>query len=160
MTFFKNLSQLVSLCLNKERKKLVDFFFNLIQRENNIFLTSHRQIIVLSIFFFLKHTQIVCRFASHNVSRKSNSRLSTSKVYHNQKLFLSSKSAYYYDFWRSCDTEDWSNDAENTALHQINKLHFNIYYNRQQLFWTELYWSFYCIFDEIMQLWWAEETSF
>ncbi len=24
--------------------------------------------------------------------------------------------AYYYDFWRSCDTEDWSNDAENTAL--------------------------------------------
>ncbi len=34
----------------------------------------------------------------------------------NQKLFLSSKSVYYYDFWRSCDTEDWSNDAENTAL--------------------------------------------
>ncbi len=24
----------------------------------------------------------------------------------------------------SCDTEDWSNDAENSALHQINKLHF------------------------------------
>ncbi len=34
----------------------------------------------------------------------------------NQKCFLSSKSSYYYDFWRSCDTEDWSNDAENTAL--------------------------------------------
>ncbi len=26
------------------------------------------------------------------------------------------KSVYYYDFWRSCDTEDWSSDAENTAL--------------------------------------------
>ncbi len=23
---------------------------------------------------------------------------------------------YYTDFWRSCDTEDWINDAENTAL--------------------------------------------
>ncbi len=34
----------------------------------------------------------------------------------NYKCFLSSKSAYYYDFWRSCDTEDWSNDAENTDL--------------------------------------------
>ncbi len=34
----------------------------------------------------------------------------------NQKSFLSSKSVYYTDFWRSCDTEDWSNDAENTAL--------------------------------------------
>ncbi len=34
----------------------------------------------------------------------------------NQKYFLSRKSVYYYDFWRSCDTEDWSNDAENTAL--------------------------------------------
>ncbi len=31
-------------------------------------------------------------------------------------MFLSSKSAYYYDFWRSWDTEDCSNDAENTAL--------------------------------------------
>ncbi len=27
----------------------------------------------------------------------------------------------------SCDTEDWSNDAENSALHHRNKLHFNIY---------------------------------
>ncbi len=34
----------------------------------------------------------------------------------NQRCFLSSKSAYYYDFWRSCDTEDWSNDVENSAL--------------------------------------------
>ncbi len=34
----------------------------------------------------------------------------------NQKCFLSSKSAYYYDLWRSCDTEDWSNDAENTEI--------------------------------------------
>ncbi len=33
-----------------------------------------------------------------------------------QKCFLSSKSAYYYDFWRSRDTEDWSNDAETSAL--------------------------------------------
>ncbi len=23
----------------------------------------------------------------------------------------------------SCDTEDWSNDAENTAVHDRNKLH-------------------------------------
>ncbi len=30
----------------------------------------------------------------------------------NQKCFLGSKS----DFWRSCDTEDWSKDAENSAL--------------------------------------------
>ncbi len=37
---------------------------------------------------------------------------------------MSSKSAYYYDFRRSCDTEDWSNDAENTALHHRNKLQF------------------------------------
>ncbi len=24
----------------------------------------------------------------------------------------------------SCDTEDWSNDAENTAAHHSNQLHF------------------------------------
>ncbi len=27
----------------------------------------------------------------------------------------------------SCDTEDWSNDAENSTLHHRNKLHFKIY---------------------------------
>ncbi len=52
----------------------------------------------------------------------------------NQKCLLSSKSAYYYDFWRSCDTEDWSNDAENTAVHHRNKLHFIIYSHRKQIF--------------------------
>ncbi len=34
----------------------------------------------------------------------------------------------------SCDTEDWSNDAENSALHHKNKLHFQIYSNRKLLF--------------------------
>jgi len=28
-----------------------------------------------------------------------------------------------------CDTEDWSNDAENSALPHRNKLHFNIFFN-------------------------------
>ncbi len=34
----------------------------------------------------------------------------------------------------SCDTEDWSNDAENPALHNGNKLHFTIYSERKRLF--------------------------
>ncbi len=51
-----------------------------------------------------------------------------------KKCFLSSKSVYYYDFWRSCDTEDCSNDAENTAAHHRNKSHFNIDSHRKQLF--------------------------
>ncbi len=48
----------------------------------------------------------------------------------NQKCF----SVYYYDFCRSCDTEDWSNDAENTAARHRNKLQFNIYSHRKLLF--------------------------
>ncbi len=52
----------------------------------------------------------------------------------NQKCFLSSKSAYYYDFWRSCDTEDWSNDAENTALITEINYSLTIYSDREQLF--------------------------
>ncbi len=32
----------------------------------------------------------------------------------------------------SCDTEDWSNDAENTAAHHRNKLHFTIYSHGKQ----------------------------
>ncbi len=47
--------------------------------------------------------------------------------------FLSCKSEYYNDFWRSCDTEDWSNDAENTAL--ITEINYMLtYIHRKQLF--------------------------
>ncbi len=34
----------------------------------------------------------------------------------------------------SCDTEDCSNDAENSALHRRNKLHFKIYSNKKKIF--------------------------
>ncbi len=48
-----------------------------------------------------------------------------------------------------CDTEDWSNDAENSALHHRNKLHFKIYSNRNLFFlnWNNMS-RFYCIFDQ------------
>ncbi len=53
----------------------------------------------------------------------------------------------------SCDTEDWRNDAENSALHHRNKLHFQIYYNRKQLFQIVIIFYnitvFYSIFDQI-----------
>ncbi len=41
-----------------------------------------------------------------------------------------------HDFWRI--TEDWSNDAENSALHHGNKIHFKIYSNRKQLFYIAI----------------------
>jgi len=34
----------------------------------------------------------------------------------------------------SRDTEDWSNDAEKSALHHKSKVHFKIYLNRKQFF--------------------------
>ncbi len=34
----------------------------------------------------------------------------------------------------SCDTEDGGNDAENSALHHRNKLHFKIYLTIKLLF--------------------------
>ncbi len=44
----------------------------------------------------------------------------TVKHYANQRIGMISEG--------SCDTEDWCNDAENSALHHKIKLHFNIYY--------------------------------
>ncbi len=53
----------------------------------------------------------------------------------------------------SCDTEDWSNDAENSALHYRNNLHFKIYFNRKQLFLNSnnilQYYYLCCVFDWI-----------
>ncbi len=42
------------------------------------------------------------------------------------KISFDHKSAYYNDFWKSCDTKDWSNDAENTAL--ITEINYSLTY--------------------------------
>ncbi len=42
----------------------------------------------------------------------------------NKKVSWAANQHYYYDFWRSCDTEDWSNDAENTAL--ITEINYSL----------------------------------
>ncbi len=39
----------------------------------------------------------------------------------NKKCCLSSKSAYFNNLGGSCDAEDWSNDAENSAAYHRNK---------------------------------------
>ncbi len=32
-----------------------------------------------------------------------------------------------------CEAEDWSNNAEDSALHHRNTFNFKIYYNRKQI---------------------------
>jgi len=52
----------------------------------------------------------------------------------------------------SFDSKDWSFDAENSALHHKNKLHFKIYSKRKQFFFQIVifsqYYCFYCIFNQ------------
>jgi len=46
----------------------------------------------------------------------------------------------------SCDTEDWSNDAEDHR----NKLHFTVYSHREQMIYTIIiFHNLYCIFNQI-----------
>ncbi len=54
-------------------------------------------------------------------------------------------------FEGSCDTEDWSIEAENSALHHRNKLHLKIYSNRKLLLNCNYFSLHYCffIFDQI-----------
>ncbi len=49
----------------------------------------------------------------------------------------------------SCVTEDWSNDAENSALHQRNTLHFKMYYYKTVLNYDFSHITVYCTFDHI-----------
>ncbi len=50
---------------------------------------------------------------------------------------------------RSCDTQDWSNDTENSALHHRNKLHFKMYYNKKYILICNNVSKYSCIFDQI-----------
>ncbi len=45
---------------------------------------------------------------------------------HHNSFNTHNKSVYYNDFWRSCDTEYCSNDAENTAL--ITEINYSLKY--------------------------------
>ncbi len=58
-----------------------------------------------------------------------------------KNCFLSTKSTYNRMISEgSCDTEDWSNDSENSALLHRNKLHLYIIY---------IILLFYCIFNQL-----------
>ncbi len=86
--------------------------------------------VLLNFLFICESWKIKCITVSTNISVST----TVFNIDNNQKYFLSSKSAYYYDFWRSCDTEDCSNDAENTAAHHRNKLHCYRYSHRKHLY--------------------------
>ncbi len=82
---------------------------------------------------------------------------------------MSSKSANYYDFWRSCDTKDWSNDAENSDLHLRHKLQItydnilfcNFLYIYIYIYITiEQYYCCYHIFDQVKNLKICEPQTF
>ncbi len=53
----------------------------------------------------------------------------------------------------TCDTEDWSDDAANSALiiaiNYILQIITNIFFHRKLLFEIETIHNFYCIFDQI-----------
>ncbi len=74
-------------------------------------------------YFFLKYHDFHKNIKQHNCFNTDD----------NNTCFLNNKPVYQNDFWRFCDTEDWSNDAENTALHR-NKLLFKMNSNRKLLF--------------------------
>ncbi len=49
----------------------------------------------------------------------------------------------------SCDTEDWSNDAEYSALHRRNKLYFKIFsYKKTFILNCNNISQYYFIFDQ------------
>jgi len=59
----------------------------------------------------------------------------------------------------SCDTEEWSNDAENSAFHHRNKLHFKIYSNIYNitvlLYFDQINLAFFSrtLFQKLFQTW-------
>jgi len=65
---------------------------------------------------------------------------------------LSTKSALESISEGSCDTEDWSNDAENQLYHHRNKLQFKIIILTCKKYFTILQYLLY--FIKWMQSWW------
>ncbi len=85
----------------------------------------------------------------------------STKTLNNTVLFLDQQISIWMISERSCDTEDWM--LLKIQLNITNKLHFSIYSNRKVIFNCKnstQYYCFYCIFDQISEHWWAEETFY
>ncbi len=72
------------------------------------------------------------------VSTKLLSSTTVLNIDNNKKCNLSTKSHVIMISEGSCDTENWRNDAECSALHHRNKLHCSIYSNRIYIYITVL----------------------
>ncbi len=49
------------------------------------------------------------------------------------RAIINNRAAIIIDFWRSCDIEDWRNDAENTALrHRKYMIFYNIFKQKSE----------------------------
>ncbi len=91
---------------------------------------------VLSSFELSIHQRILKDHGLHKNIKQHN----FFNIYHNRICFLSIKSEYY-NFWRSRDTKDWSNDAENSAwITRINYIlkyiHTENSYFKMHLYFT------------------------
>ncbi len=56
---------------------------------------------------------------------------------------IHNKSAYYYDFWKSCDTEDWRNDENSEIDYILKSIQIGNQYYKLQLNFTILHFSLY-----------------
>ncbi len=66
-------------------------------------------------YFYFKINTVLFNFV-HRKNHENSITVYKKNIKQHKVSDIDNKSAYWYDFWRSCDTEDWSNDAENTAL--------------------------------------------
>ncbi len=128
MSYHKNLTEgdkLLTIWLNIHYSSIIWFLkemkpfiqrgsIKLIETETkDIYKDKTISISQIKTFYSLKHSKTMYHGFHKNMNLFSNV----------------SWTAYYYDFWRSCDTEDWSNDAENTVLPHRNT-YFKIYSNK------------------------------
>ncbi len=112
LVFLKEINTFIFIKDALNRSKVTVNAFIILQ---NIYISNKCCSIELSIHLWILNNKI------HHGFHKN---INVFNIDNNQKCFLSSKSEYYYDFWRSCDTEDWSNDAENTAL--ITEINYSL----------------------------------
>ncbi len=92
---------------------VVSAFFN---ATSHLFQGSHQLSILLQLSEKMRERSTYSSNI-YNVTRVSTKIWSSTIVFNfNKRKCSNRKSVYYTDFWRSCDTEDWSNDAENAAL--------------------------------------------
>ncbi len=110
-----------NFCFSEDSEGLTYYFSFYLKEITTFILQEYIKIKLIKFVLIMVSTKILSSTTFCNIGNNNN-------------MFLEHQISILELFLKDCETEDWSNDAENSALHHRNTFNLRSYLNRKQKF--------------------------